>query len=56
MKWDTFHLIQLSANLLFQIISRRYGHGSIIITSNISYFESVLATAVRPFIASLYNV
>ncbi|PFN79053.1 AAA family ATPase [Bacillus sp. AFS076308] len=48
-----FPFDELSANLLFQIISKRYEHGSIIITSNKSYVEwgkifgdDVLATAV----------
>jgi DNA replication protein DnaC len=43
----------LSANTLFQIISQRYEHGSIILTSNKSYIEwgkifddEVLATAI----------
>ncbi|WP_394235853.1 IS21-like element helper ATPase IstB [Niallia oryzisoli] len=48
-----FPFDELSANLLFQIISKRYEEGSIIITSNKSYLEwgkifgdDVLATAV----------
>lgn len=48
-----FPFDELSANLLFQIISKRYEHGSIIITSNKSYVEwgkifgdDILATAV----------
>lgn len=48
-----FPFDELSANLLFQIISKRYESGSIIITSNKSYIEwgkifgdDVLATAV----------
>ncbi|WP_088103053.1 IS21-like element helper ATPase IstB [Halalkalibacter urbisdiaboli] len=49
----SFPFDELSANLLFQIISKRYEEGSIIITSNKSYIEwgkifgdDVLATAV----------
>jgi DNA replication protein DnaC len=48
-----FPFDELGANLLFQIISKRYEEGSIIITSNKSYLEwgkifgdDVLATAV----------
>ena len=48
-----FPFDELSANLLFQIISKRYEEGSIIIISNKSYIDwgkifgdNVLATAV----------
>ncbi|MBX0357709.1 ATP-binding protein [Halobacillus sp. Nhm2S1] len=48
-----FSFDELSAHTLFQIISRRYEHGAMIITSNKSYVEwgkifgdEVLATAI----------
>jgi len=48
-----FSFDDLSANTLFQIISKRYEHGAMIVTSNKSYVEwgkifgdEVLATAI----------
>lgn len=54
MRWSTyFPLDRLAAQFLFQLVSRRYLKGSIILTSNKSYGEwgdiftdQVLATAI----------